>query len=105
MPQIFVTKLDGEQVAIDAMEGLTVMEAIRDSGVPGLLATCGGCCACATCHIKIDAGFGALFPTMQDDERDLLDTSLHSDDQSRLSCQLPITAAIEGLRVQIAEPD
>lgn len=78
------------------------MEVIRDSGIPDILAICGGSCACATCHVYIDPDFAAQMPTQQAGESDLLDFSEHRTDRSRLSCQLRVTESFEGLRVTIA---
>jgi 2Fe-2S ferredoxin len=81
------------------------MEIIRDAGFDELLALCGGCCSCATCHIHVDAAFAASSPAMSEDENDLLDSSSHRNTESRLSCQIPFSAALDGLRVTIAEED
>ena len=105
MPEVIVTTREGEERAIAADEGLSLMEVIRDAGIDELLALCGGCCSCATCHVKIDPAFSGLLSPMTEDESDLLDSSEHRDDTSRLSCQIPMTAALEGLRVTIAPED
>jgi 2Fe-2S ferredoxin len=81
------------------------MEAIRDGGFDELLALCGGCCSCATCHVHVDPAFADLLPPMSEDENDLLDSSDHRDPTSRLSCQLPLTDALDGLKIRIAEED
>ena len=105
MPQLIVTTRNGETRAVEAASGLTVMEAIRDNGFDELLALCGGCCSCATCHVHVDPEFSALLPPMTGDEDDLLDSSDDRDADSRLACQLPFTDALDGLRVRIAEED
>ena len=104
MPQITVINQAGEETTIDAPTGRTLMEVIRDNGFDELLALCGGCCSCATCHVHIDPAFGDL-PKMSEDENDLLDSSDHRNGESRLSCQIPVTDAMEGLRVTIAQED
>lgn len=81
------------------------MEAIRDEGIDELMALCGGCCSCATCHVHIDAAFADKLPAMSADEDDLLDSSDHRDATSRLSCQIPMTEALAGMTVRIAEED
>lgn len=101
MPTITVLTRDGSETVIDAPVGMSVMEAIRDSGIDELLAMCGGCCSCATCHVYIESG-GDLLSTMSPDEDDLLDSSEHRQENSRLSCQLPLGASSSGLRVRIA---
>ena len=105
MPKLIVITRSGETSEIDTIDGLTVMEAIRDNGFDELLALCGGCCSCATCHVHVDPEFAALLPPMSQDEDDLLDSSDDRDATSRLSCQIPFTEALDGLKVRIAEED
>ena len=81
------------------------MEAMRDAGIDELLALCGGCCSCATCHVYVEPSTAALLPLMSDDENDLLDSSDHRTAQSRLSCQLVLTDAMDGLKVAVAPED
>lgn len=102
MPQIIVTTRDGNQSVIDGDAERSVMEAIRDHGVDELLALCGGCCSCATCHVYVDRDFAAALPPMSSDEDDLLDSSDVRDDRSRLSCQIVLNNALDGIRVTIA---
>jgi len=90
---------------IEATPGLSVMEIIRDAGVDELLALCGGCCSCATCHVFVDPSFADALPPMGDDEDDLLDSSDHRRAESRLSCQIPFSDALDGLKVEIAPED
>tara|TARA_A100001391_G_scaffold114330_2_gene77211 strand:- start:30149 stop:30466 length:318 start_codon:yes stop_codon:yes gene_type:complete len=105
MPQLTVVSRSGEEKTVEVGEGLTVMEAIRDSGFDELLALCGGCCSCATCHVHVDPAFAEKLPAMSEDEDDLLDSSDHRDATSRLSCQIPLTGELDGLKVRIAEED
>ena len=105
MPRLVVTNREGETSEITVSEGLTVMEAIRDNGFDELLALCGGCCSCATCHVHIDPAFADKLPKMSEDEDDLLESSDHRTEASRLSCQVPLTAALDGLHVTIAPED
>jgi ferredoxin, 2Fe-2S len=105
MPKLIVTTRSGETREVDAAAGLTVMEAISDNGFDELLALCGGCCSCATCHVHVDHEFAALLPPMTADEDDLLDSSDDRDASSRLSCQIPFSVELDGLRVRIAEED
>ncbi|MGV2495508.1 2Fe-2S iron-sulfur cluster-binding protein [Pelagerythrobacter aerophilus] len=105
MPKLIVVNRAGEESAIDVADGLTVMEAIRDNGFDELLALCGGCCSCATCHVHVDPAFKDALPAMSEDEDDLLESSDHRDENSRLGCQIPFTADLDGLKVTIAEED
>ncbi len=105
MPKLTVVNRSGEETTVEADAGLTVMEAIRDNGFDELLALCGGCCSCATCHVHVDPAFADKMPEMSEDEDDLLDSSDHRDETSRLSCQIPLSDALDGLKVRIAEED
>lgn len=78
---------------------------IRDNSFDQLLALCGGCCSCATCHIHIDPDFADKLPAMSDDENDLLDRSEDRNESSRLSCQIPFDDALDGIKVTIARED
>jgi 2Fe-2S ferredoxin len=105
MPKLTVVDRAGEQRTVEVGDGLTVMEAIRDNGFDELLALCGGCCSCATCHVHVDPAFMDKLPTISVDEDDLLDSSDDRDANSRLSCQIPFTPDLDGLKVTIAKED
>ena len=105
MPKLIVTKRDGDVVELNGDAGLSVMEVIRDGGVDELLALCGGCCSCATCHVHVDPAFADRVAPMGEDENDLLESSDHRNPQSRLSCQIPFTADLDSLMVTIAQED
>ncbi len=102
MPSLFVTDTQGREKEVHGERGLSVMEIIRDNGFSDLLALCGGCCSCATCHVYVDETFLERLPPMSDDERDLLDFSETKTANSRLSCQIPFADELAGLRVTIA---
>lgn len=105
MPQLTVVTRQGEERTVEGEVGLSVMEVIRDNGFDELLALCGGCCSCATCHVHVDPAFTDKLPPMSEDEDDLLDSSSTRDATSRLSCQIQFTGALDGLKVRIAEED
>lgn len=105
MPKLTVVNRAGEESTIEVEDGLTVMESIRDNGFDELLALCGGCCSCATCHVHVDPAFLDKLPPMSEDEDDLLDSSDHRKPNSRLGCQIPFVPELDGLKVQIAEED
>ena len=105
MTLISVTTREGVVERIVATDGLSLMGAIRDHGTDELLALCGGCCSCATCHVFVDPAFASLLPAMSDDENDLLDSSSGRNASSRLSCQIIIAASLAGLSVEIAPED
>lgn len=93
---------NGQETQARAEEGLSVMEAIRQADVGDLEALCGGSCSCATCHVYVES---PALEAMSGDEDDLLDSSDHRGATSRLSCQIRLTQALDGLRVTIAPED
>jgi len=105
MPSLTIVTRDGTEKTVEARVGWSVMENIRDNGFDELLALCGGCCSCATCHVHVDPDWADRLEPRGADEEDLLDTSDHKIAASRLSCQLPFTEALDGLRVTIAPED
>lgn len=105
MSQITVTTRNGAEKTLSAKPGLSVMEILREGGVDEVLALCGGCCSCATCHVYVDDADMARAGTASPDEADLLDSSDHRKANSRLSCQIPFTAALDGLHVTVAPED
>lgn len=105
MPKLIVVTREGEEREVEGEVGLSVMEVIRDNGFDELLALCGGCCSCATCHVHVDPEFAGKLSPMSEDENDLLDSSSDRDHRSRLSCQIQFTSALDGLKVTIAAED
>ena len=105
MAKLIVVTREGTEKEVEGQSGHSVMEIIRDSGIDELLALCGGCCSCATCHIHIDPAFADKVAPMSEDENDLLDSFFPRDETSRLSCQVPFSDALDGLRVTIAQED
>jgi len=105
MAKLIIVGRDGTERTIDGKAGWSVMENIRGAGFDELLALCGGCCSCATCHVHVDPQWLGSLPSMQGDEDDLLDSSSHRQANSRLSCQIEYGEALDGLRVQIAPED
>ena len=105
MANLTILSRDGTEKTIVGKDGWSVMENIRDAGFDELLALCGGCCSCATCHVHVDEPWLAALKPMGADEDDLLDTSDQKIATSRLSCQIEFSDALDGLRVQIAPED
>ena len=105
MPNLIVTTLSGETTTIVAEVGHSVMESIRHAGIDDILALCGGCCSCATCHVYVDPQFAGMLPPLSEDESALLDSSAHRRETSRLSCQIKVTDALDGLQVTIARQE
>ena len=105
MPKLIIVTREGEVREVQGRTGQTVMQNIRNAGIDELLALCGGCRTCASCHVHVDPAFMDKLPEMGEEENDLLDGSEHRNERSRLSCQIPFTDALDGLKVQIAPED
>ncbi|MBC2661648.1 2Fe-2S iron-sulfur cluster binding domain-containing protein [Novosphingobium flavum] len=105
MTKLVIVDRGGNEKEIEVADGVSVMEAIRDNGFDELLALCGGCCSCATCHVYVDPAMAGSLPAISPDEDDLLDSSDHRNETSRLSCQVTVSPALDGLRVTIAPED
>ena len=105
MPTLTVVTRAGEERTVQGETGLSVMEVIRDNGFDELLALCGGCCSCATCHVHVDSDYLDRLPPMSEDENDLLDSVSDRDETSRLSCQIQFGPQFDGMRVTIGAED
>ena len=101
MTTVIVIDRAGQEQEIPGRPGYSLMEIIRDSG-DDLLALCGGCCSCATCHVYVDEAYADKFPAMSKDEDALLDSAVGRTAQSRLSCQLKFDASMDGIKVVLA---
>ena len=86
MTSITIIDRSGSERSIAAKDGVSLMENIRDAGFDELLALCGGCMSCATCHLFVDDAYLDRMPPMSEDENDLLDSSDARAANSRLSC-------------------
>jgi ferredoxin, 2Fe-2S len=96
---------EGETREIEGGPGRSVMEVIREGGIDEVLALCGGCCSCATCHVHVDPAFTARLPPMSEDENDLLDSVSDRDETSRLSCQIQFSPDLDNLCVTVGAED
>ena len=105
MPKILVTDRRGTEHEVDATNGFTLMEVIRDDGKFELAAICGGMMSCSTCHVYIDQAWMDKMPKQDRDERERLEESSHNQANSRLSCQIEIKPDYEGLKVTVAPED
>jgi ferredoxin, 2Fe-2S len=105
MITLHVTRPDGRETAVQTPTGGSLMEALRDHDFDEVIALCGGCCSCATCHVYIDDAATGLARPASEDENDLLDSSCHRRDHSRLSCQITLTPAMDGLKLTLAPDD
>ncbi len=104
MARITYIEHNGTAHVVDVAPGLTVMEGARDNNIPGIEADCGGACACSTCHVYVAPDWVEKLPAKDDMEADMLDFAWRPDPvRSRLTCQLKVTAAMDGLVVNMPE--
>jgi 2Fe-2S ferredoxin len=103
MVQITFIDSTGQSRTVAGEEGSTVMETALKNSVPGIEAECGGACACATCHVYVDDAWAGKIPAAQPMEEDMLDFAFDVRPTSRLSCQIRVTAAVDGLVVSTPE--
>jgi len=99
--KIITTDRNGEVRELEGRDGWTVMEILRDAGLP-ITAECGGACACATCHVYVDEDWLAKLPAKSDAETDMLDMALAVESNSRLSCQIVCSPELDGIKVTVA---
>jgi len=98
---IYCTDTNGKTHELEATEEWSVMEIIREGGIP-ILAQCGGSCACATCHVYVDLDWQAKLPAPGEEEVGMLDGAFEVTKDSRLACQLIFTKELDGLKVTLA---
>ncbi len=103
MAKITYITSDGTRYEVEAENGSTVMENAIKNGVPGIEAECGGACACATCHVYVNEEWTGVTGDPEPMEEDMLDFAYDVRPNSRLSCQIKVTDALDGLVVQIPE--
>ena len=100
MPKVTFIAHDGTETIIDAKSGLSVMETAVQNDVPGILGECGGACACATCHVYVDEAWRAATGTPSASETSMLEFAQEPQENSRLSCQITMSDALDGLVVR-----
>jgi 2Fe-2S ferredoxin len=103
MPKVNFVDPAGVRHEIVVDPGVTIMEAAVDNDVPGIVAECGGACACATCHAYIGEDWLARIPAMEDMEDAMLDSAWDRKGNSRLTCQIPMSDELDGIEVFVAE--
>ncbi|MFN8830243.1 MAG: 2Fe-2S iron-sulfur cluster-binding protein [Labrys sp. (in: a-proteobacteria)] len=103
MVKITFKAFTGEVQTVEAEIGSTVMETAIKHGIPGIVAECGGACACATCHVYVDEAFLPIVGQPETMEEDMLDFAYDVRPNSRLSCQIRVREAIDGLVVMTPE--
>ncbi len=103
MPKITYVEFSGTEHPIEVKAGLTVMEGAVKHNVPGIDADCGGACACATCHVYIDPAWTDKVGSPSAMEESMLDFAENVQTNSRLSCQIKVSDALDGLVVRMPE--
>jgi 2Fe-2S ferredoxin len=104
MPKVIYVSHRGESREVDVPTGMTVMNAALKNGIDGIIAECGGVCMCSTCHVYVDEKFFSKLPPAQDTEEAVLEISAEErKPTSRLSCQIKVTDALDGLIVRLPE--
>lgn len=99
--KLIVTDREGKIHELEALDGWRAMEVIRDHGLP-LKAECGGACSCATCHVYVAGHWLDKLFVPRDEETEMLDQAFQVHDNSRLSCQILMSDALDGLEITIA---
>jgi len=103
MPKATFIEHNGTRHEVTAAPGLSLMRAAIDNKVPGIDADCGGQCACATCHVYVDPAWEAKLAPPSEMEADMLSFAATTRPNSRLSCQIPLTDALDGIVVTMPE--
>lgn len=103
MPRITYIDHTGQARTVEGELGATIMETAIRNDIPGITAECGGACACATCHVYVDEAWLDKTGTVQSTEEDMLDFAFDVKPNSRLSCQIKVSAALDGLVVHTPE--
>lgn len=105
MVKICVTNRDGSKQDVEVEPGLNLMEGLRDGGILDIEGICGGYCLCGTCHCYVDAANRERLAEQSEDEVDLLDGLMTSNENSRLMCQVKCDESLEGFEVTVAPRD
>ena len=103
MAKITYIEHDGTEHVVDVKNGLTVMEGAVKNNIPGIDADCGGACACATCHVYVKDEWLAKTGSPSAMEESMLDFAENVESNSRLSCQIKVSDALDGLVVRMPE--
>ena len=99
---IYITP-NGERIEVEVENGYSIMEGAINNNIDGIVAECGGACACATCHSYIDDNWLSRLPEMDDMEDSMLDAAYERQSNSRLTCQIEMNDDLDGLIIYIAD--
>ncbi|MEQ9661075.1 MAG: 2Fe-2S iron-sulfur cluster-binding protein [Parasphingopyxis sp.] len=103
MPKVIYEASDGTESTIEVASGTSVMRGAKENGVDGIEADCGGVCACATCHVYVDPQWAESVGGPGEDEAEMLECANDPGPTSRLSCQIEMTDALDGLKVRLPD--
>ena len=103
MPKVTIIEHGGAVHTLDAASGQSLMQLAMSNSVPGILADCGGSCSCATCHVYVEPQWLDRIPAPSSAEKDMIECALHVQENSRLSCQIELHDALDGLVVRLPE--
>lgn len=103
MPTVHFIAHDGQRSTVEAPAGVSLMRAALDNDVRGIDGDCGGQAACATCHVFIEAPWNALTGSRTAHEEEMLNFAAELNDNSRLACQIELSAALDGIVVKLPE--
>lgn len=103
MPKVHYIEYNGTEHVVEGESGKTLMQTAVDNLVPGIVGDCGGCCSCATCHGYVDPAWIARAGAPSENESMMLDGALARADNSRLTCQIVLTDALDGIVVRLPE--
>ena len=103
MPKLNFIEADGTRHEVEVENGYSVMEAAINNNIEGIVAECGGACACATCHSYVDDAWLDKIPPMDDMEDSMLDAAYERQDNSRLTCQIEVNDDLDGLIIHVAD--
>ena len=102
MPKIVYIEPEGDRVEVEVEEGYSVMEGAIMNGVEGIEAECGGACSCATCHCYVKEEWWDKLPEIDVIEDSMLEAATERRENSRLTCQIPVTDELDGLTLEVA---
>ena len=103
MPVINYIEADGTEYSVNVAEGVSLMQGALDNMIDGIIAECGGCCVCCTCHCMIDPAWSEAVGSAAADEAEMLEMVDNTEETSRLACQVKVTSAMEGMVVRLPE--
>jgi 2Fe-2S ferredoxin len=104
MAKIKFIEHNGTEHEVEADNGLNIMQAAVNNGIPGIVAECGGACSCATCHVKVDSDWYSKIEAPSEMESEMLDFAMgYEENASRLSCQIKINDEMDGIVIRTPE--